>query len=305
MLNTIDKNSILPEQMPSPQAELIDTENLSAIEEERLSEIISDPIVLKISPQERKDAVKDAFELYIKSKDVLAPVIACYVDSLLHQAGTDKQLVFAARDGLGLYLSALALIKKFPNEYVTTNEQIAYAYFTRKLMMSATQYELREYVVQLGLVAEAPTIVTDIGMYGSIQYALSTVFSDVSLSYLISRNPSIPGFIDDGNTKRLNSLKRISGNPAIHFLEDTFSGRTSSPDKLERVAGVLVPNIIEDAYEPKELLKRTYAVKAFTDHVAELKSVPQITKMNDASAKLDDFLKDVDNYRHLMVPHIG
>jgi hypothetical protein len=66
-----------------------------------------------------------------------------------------------------------------------------------------------------------------------------------------------------------------------------------------------VPNIIEDAYEPKELLKRTYAVKAFTDHVAELKSVPQITKMNDASAKLDDFLKDVDNYRHLMVPHIG
>lgn len=72
---------------------------------------------------------------------------------------------------------------------------------------------------------------------------------------MISRNPDIEGHADNSDSKRMDSFDTIIGNPAEHFTEDTFSGLTSSPSRLEEQDGVLVLTFIENAFEPQELLK--------------------------------------------------
>lgn len=285
--------------------EFID-ESMTPLEAKRYDMIVSDPIVQELAPDRQREAIQDTFELYLKSKDVLAPVVAGFASELLDEAGSKEQVIFAARDGLGAYEAAKNLLEKFPDRYETANDQLAYAYFTRNLTYHSSSEDLREYVGELGMDADKPTLVADVGMYGSIQHELEKAMPNLQLRYLISRNSDIPGYMDDGQTRRLSVLRRgIPGNPAIHFLEDTFSGTTSSPAQLVRGEdGRLTPDLIDNAYEPAELLRRKYAVYAFGDYVAELSEPPNPTEREHHVAALDQFLSDEDEYRHLMVPHI-
>ncbi|QQS21579.1 hypothetical protein IPM09_03565 [Candidatus Saccharibacteria bacterium] len=281
-------------------------DRVSSIEQSRLDEMLADPIVSNIPLAEQHEAVSQAFELYLKTKEFVAPVIVGFADELLREAGDTKQIVFAARDGLGPYVAAQALRQKFPDYYKTMPEKLSYAYFTRKLMRNSTTEEIREYVTGLGINPDEPTLVADIGMFGSIQYEIARCFADAELRYLISRNWSIPGYLDDGSEMQMRALdKGIMGNPVVHFMEDTFSGPTGSASRLVRQGDKLVPDVEYGVYEPKELLKRVYAIKAFEDYVAEYDQPPRPGAALEANAKLDEFLCNVQNFQHLMVPHIS
>ncbi|MEO6728176.1 MAG: hypothetical protein ABIM96_04560 [Candidatus Saccharimonas sp.] len=270
-----------------------------------LEDILADPILSDIPAEEQFEAVSDAFELYAKSKDIVAPVITGFADSLLREAEGLSQIVFAARDGLGAYEAAKLLLSKFPKEYDVEDGDMAYAYLTRKLVYGSSHEDLRQYLAELGIDPQKPTLLADIGMYGSIMHTMQGVMPQVEARYLISRNQSIPGYADDyHNTTRMNSLATIVGNPATHFLEDTFSGCTNSPDKLVEKNGKLVPNIDENAFEPKELLKRKYAMRAFTDYVQSLDTPPSKSEKRSRVRALDSFLSDPGQYQHLMVPHV-
>ncbi len=279
-----------------------------SINDHRLEDIMTDPLLDKIPEVERHEAAANTFELYIRSKEKLAPVVAGFASELLHDAG-GGQVIFAARDGLGAYEAAKALLDKFPDSYEAKPDDLAYAYFTRKLMYNSDPHDLHSYISKtLGMDSEKPTLVADIGMYGSIEPELKKALPHSELRYMISVNPNIPGYIHDGQDKFLHALSRgISGNPAVHFLEDTFSGTTSSPSRLVRdtATGNMVPEMREgeDAYESAELMKRKYAAMAFGDYVSELDQPPSNNLDQDVKA-LDEFLQDPDQYRHLMVPHI-
>lgn len=304
--NIIDSPKYSHDTHDTNSAEIDTTE--SSINDHRLEEIMTDPLLDKLPEAERHEAAANAFELYIRSKEKLAPVVAGFASELLHNAG-GGQVIFAARDGLGAFEAAKELLDKFPDSYETKPDDLAYAYFTRKLMYNSETHDLHSYVNQtLGMDSQKPTLVADIGMYGSIERELREVLPKSQLRYMISKNPSIPGYIHDDHDKFLHALSRgISGNPAIHFLEDTFSGTTSSPSRLVRdeATGNMVPEMREgeDAYEPAELMKRKYAAKAFGDYVSELDQPPADYSSQDVKA-LDEFLQDTDQYRHLMVPHI-
>lgn len=270
-----------------------------------LNDLMDDPILRGIPEAEQFEAISDAFELYAKSKDIVAPVVTGFADALLREADGSRQIVFAARDGLGAFEAAKILLRKFPEEYATKEIDTVYAYLTRRLVYDSTPAMIQQYLEELGVDTQKPVLLADIGMYGSIMDRMRQVMPNVEARYVISRNPDIPGFADDSSSRSgMTSLSAIVGNPAVHFLEDTFSGLTSSPDRLVEVGGHLVPNIVENAFEPKELLKRKYAIRAFIDYADSLTTPPiQSEKMSQIAA-LDRFLADSDQYRHLMVPHI-
>lgn len=281
------------------------TDVMNDANNECLDALLADPILRSIPAEEQFEAVSDAFELYTRSKEIVAPVIAGFADALLREAHGERQIVFAARDGLGAYEAAKVLIAKFPDEYAIKETDMAYAYLTRKLVYGSSPEDLQRYLSGLGIDIQGPTLLADIGMYGSIMHAMQGIMPQVEARYLISRNPAIPGYADDYNgSTRMNSLTTIIGNPATHFLEDTFSGCTNSPDKLIEQNGRLVPNIDENAFEPKELLKRKYAMRAFTDYVQSLDTPPSNSEKTSSIKLLDDFLSDPGQYQHLMVPHI-
>jgi hypothetical protein len=210
-------------------------DRVSSIEQSRLDEMLADPIVSNIPLAEQHEAVSQAFELYLRTKEFVAPAIVGFADELLREAGDTKQIVFAARDGLGPHVAAQSLRQKFPDYYKTMPKKLSYAYFTRKLMRNSIPEEIREYVTGLGINPDEPTLVADIGMFGSIQYEIAQSFADAELRYLISRNGSIPGYLDNGREKQMRALgKGIMGNPVVHFMEDTFSGPTGSASCLVR-----------------------------------------------------------------------
>lgn len=197
----------------------------------------------------------------------------------------------------------------FPDAYEASSDALAYAYFTRSLMWHSTPEEVRAYVTQmLGMDPDKPTLVADIGMYGSIEHELRRVLPNMEFRFMISKNPGILGYIHDGKDRHLQAIARgIPGNPAVHFLEDTFSGTTSSPKRLvpDPVTDNMVPEMLEGeaAYGPAELMKRKYATLAFGDYVSELEQPPTGRSQSDID-KLDAFLQDTTQYQHLMVPHI-
>ncbi len=266
--------------------------------------IAHDKIASDIPDDEKREAISQAFELYLATKTNVAPVIVGFADELLRTA-EGRQIIFAARDGLGAFEAAKVLLGRFRDEYAATAEDLVFAYLTRKIVQSTDPEILTEYLKQTGVRdTDAPLVIADIGMYGTIMYGLDQILPRASASYIISRNPGIPGYADDDRSRRMDCFASIIGNPAVHFMEDTFSGSTSSPSRLEERDGMLNPNFTEDAFEPKELLKRKYAIQAIVDCAATVEHTPTGDERHRAIETLDTFLLDKDNYVHLMVPHI-
>lgn len=300
-------NALLRKHERTPIGHEASHEELSELDDQRLVEIAQDPILEQLPADQREKAISDTFELYLKTKEYVAPVVTGFTDSLLKEAGQDKQIIFAARDGLGSFEAARALLKKFPEAYGGAQpEQLAYLYFTRAAVTNSWNM-ITDYVKQAGLNPEAPTLIADIGMYGSIMYDLVSLLPKAEARYIISRNPNIPGYAVDA-TKNLgmDCLYQISGNPAVHFLEDTFSGTTSSPARLIEVGGKIIPDMKEglEAYGPDELMKRKYAITAFGDYVSLLDVPPAEEERPAQVHAMDEFLLEGAQYHHLMVPHI-
>lgn len=272
----------------------------AAVDETRYKEIAESPLLLELPEGERAEAVSQTFELYKTAKEVVAPVIVGFADYLLEEA-RDRQIIFAARDGLGAYTAATQLKEKF--DYSNPDpDQLVYAYLTRKVVGSTPPNQIGRYLEQLGVQdTKAPLLLADIGMYGTMVRSFKDIMPSVDVRYLISKTPEIPGYAD-GTESHMASVRNVVGNPAIHFMEDTFSGAMPSPARLIDQDGRLVPNTLNDAFPPAEALKREFAMKAIYDHAASLEERPKQPPV-EAIKKLDDFLAQPLRFKHLMVPH--
>lgn len=257
---------------------------------------------------ERERVIEETVDLYKAAGKFVAPIFTAFADHLLQQTqgkGEEAKIVFVARDGIGPYQAAQALLEKFPDRYPDLVEnQLIYAYFTRKLVYNAPPDVLREYAQSLGIKRGDCIALADVGMYGSIVNPLRAGLSGCTISsveYLISRTPRANGFIDDGSFKRLPVFDEIMGNKAVHFLEDTFSGEIKSPSALERTESGLEPDTRSDTYPPEIAVKRLFALAAIRDYVKTL-DAPDID-LEEARARLNEFLTDRENFDRMMVPH--
>ncbi|NCU38079.1 hypothetical protein EOL96_03440 [Candidatus Saccharibacteria bacterium] len=269
-------------------------------------DLSNDPILEQVPEHEREEALGNTLELYREARDKVAPVIAGFADALLTEAG-GSQIIFAARDGIGALEASRVLVERFPEYYSETNQDnLIYAFLTRKVVRNSSLDQLRSYLAQCGVKSlDEPVYLADIGMYGTILHDMQQILPNVQPRYLISRNHRVPGYADNEQDVRLQSLSSIIGNSAIHFLEDTFSGITSSASQLIEYPDLTIkPNIKTDAYPPSELLKRKYALRAIVDYTVSLSRPPQQANKHEQLTVLDEFLANAENYRHLMVPHI-
>ncbi len=261
----------------------------------------------RLPETERKELVDRTNQLYESSRDVVAPVITGFADHLLRQLtqdGGNHKIVFLARDGLGSYLAALGLLKKFPSRYPgVIKDQLVYAFFTRRTTSHSSSELLTEYVTQLGVRPNDGLTMADIGMYGSTIYPLHSKLPNriIRTEYLISCTSEAAGFMHNSQDKEMKSLQHISGNPAVHFLEDTFSGPIQSPRSLVKINGVIKPDTAEQTYPPEISIRRQFALLGIEDFVKTLLS-PEIN-IPKAIAKLDKFLGNEATLRTLMVPH--
>ena len=234
-------------------------------------------------------------------------MIAAFADHLLRQVVEDPKakIVFAGRDGLGPYLMAQKLLERFPDHYPNiASDRLVYAFLTRKVVQHSSAATLQEYFKQLGITVDDNIVLADVGMYGTMLFPLKeklSGFNFAKIEYLISRTGQANGFIDDGDANTMPVFDRISGNPAIHFLEDTFSGTIKSPEQLVATEHGLEPNTLTTTYEDLEALKREYALQSLIDYVSILES-PKIN-LYEAKQRLNDFLQNPTQYKDLMVPH--
>jgi hypothetical protein len=218
-------------------------------------------------------------------------------------------VVFIARDSLGTYRVAQALLAKFPDKYPgISSQQLVYAYLTRSVMWSSSSNTLNKYLQQLGINGGDKVIYADIGMFGSPIDILNSlpISTSNSYHYLISCTPRVKGFLHDqygGDPEKRMSVfvNNISGNPAVHFMEDTFSGPIQSPTALEKTSLGLEPNTRDMGYPPDIAVKRQFALRALEDYIPTMTS--PVIDIKAARKKLNDFLSDTNNYKHIMVPH--
>lgn len=119
----------------------------------------------------------------------------------------------------------------------------------------------------------------------------------------MSCRPDIEGYIHNTTDRFLRSIGAITGSPPVHFLEDTFSGPIASPNILvESDQGVLVPDTLNSFYPEEIASKRRVALQAIVDFASQVTTKPG--EYDPAAVeRMDTFLADPRNYRHLMVPH--
>ncbi|HMI09326.1 MAG TPA: hypothetical protein VK497_02905 [Candidatus Saccharimonadales bacterium] len=264
------------------------------------AEIENDPLLEDMPDDIRHEAVELTYELYKAAREKVAPVITGFADSLLQEAG-GRQIVFAARDGLGAYHAANILKKKF--DYGNEDpEQLVYAYLTRTIVYDTPPATLREYLEQVGVHdVDANVVLADIGMYGTILPGVRNVLPNMEPRYLISKTSEVPGYAD-GQSSRMTSTDTVMGNPAVHFLEDTFSGPIPSPKSLIHSSAELEPDTVNESFPLEEMLKRKYALQAIQDYTANLDARP-MQPATEAIRNLDLLLTDTSAYEHLMVSH--
>jgi len=294
----------------APRRQILTAEEASeqSLKETRHREII-ESVNISLTDQneeERQRVVDVTTELYDKSQEVMAPVFVGFADHLLRKVSTreNTRIIFAARDGIGPYQAALALLERFPERYPNVKaEQLVYAYFTRKVVYGSSEQLLKEYLQELGVPIGSDLILADIGMYGSIISPLRKKLADFEITdveYVVSRTDEANGFIDDLSSP-LSAFTQIVGNQAVHFIEDTYSGPIQSPTTIIKTELGLQPDTYLGSYDGEIGLKREYAIRAITDFVAQMES-PDLD-IETTRLKLNEFLGNPENFSRLMVPH--
>jgi len=262
-----------------------------------------------IAGENKAEILKDAMRLHEVSRDIIGPVIKDFASWCLEKVKPGQKVLFLARDGLSPWIAARLLIRqgKFPD---IKEDQLEYAQLSRKIVWQENKDKLKKYLSQLGVEDnDEDLLVADVGMYGAIHTALKDLYPQKKIKSLFlisaSRDQDIEGYLFDANknVKELDPLwKKIMGNPAVHFLEDTFSGFYGSTQGLEEKNNGKIKPTLGTPYSREVYLKRLAAVSGIVDHTL-LKEDGKSASEN--SAALNEYLttKFNEEKEHLMVPH--
>jgi hypothetical protein len=263
-----------------------------------------------ISTERRGELLSDAIRLYEVSRDIMAPVIGDYSEWVLERASTGSHVLFLARDALMSWISSRLLIRKgnFPGK---KEEDLKYAYLSRKVILQEDGETIKRYLGQLGVKDDdQELIIADLGVYGMIPDHIKRIFprKPIHTMFLISaaQGEDFEGYLLDrergvGSEERLWSS--IPGNKAVHFLEDTFSGLHGSVAALKETAdGKIFPELVHP-YSRDVLVKRMAALYGVTDHVRARDS-----SVNNAASNRERLVSYLENEftkdaLHIMVPH--
>ncbi len=279
----------------------------------RISKVIKETVEVHMDTDEeasKEEVVKKALELYMESRDSVAPTICDFADHVLKGTGEGTKLLFLARDALGVYEASTILLDRFPQKYrEIPQESLVYVYLNRKVMFNSDPQDIFRYLKQEGLGQGDQVNIVDIGMYGTIINPLKKILSlrDIGVTnvkFLISRSDVAEGFIDDGRDKQMKAFPRISGNLAVHFMEDTFSGYVKSPSKLVRTQNptALQPDTIDQKYGFPEILYRHVAIQAIKDYAAAVE-YREVGNISEHIEKLDTLLCDANRLKRIMIQH--
>ena len=259
--------------------------------------------------------------LYREAYARVAPVVMGAVDDCLRNALSsvregESQFYFLARDGLGGYKIAKKLIQSFPQRYSATRlDQLHYVHLNKDTLKSPLA---KSYLIESGLRSGHTAYFFDIGWGGSTTPDLKALVRDVGADFghtclvFSHREPTqdVRSFIRfhfDGDD---HPFGQVSSNPAVHFMEDTFSGsfkRSITLSPGEKVT----PNGLDRSYEGDVLVKRVTAIQALEDAVADLvQSGPaELDAIDVASAKgvlypfLDRLKWGQTHLKQMTVPH--
>lgn len=279
--------------------------------DDTLEDLAHQEIINLCEGHEDPELEKNTFDLYKVARDEFAPVFVNFADMLLKKASNLEnggKIIFMARDGLASYEAAKLLLEKFPDRYPGVNkDQILYVYLTRTMVFTQEDAIIKEYLEQEGIHKDDQIILADVGMYGSMISRLEELFKDYakieSHQYLISRTDRAEGFLSDYENRQMSVFQQIPGNPAVHFLEDTFSGQIKSPQSLIKEGDMILPDTHSDRYDFPISLKRNFAIRGVRDFIKSIDSLDSMETTDQIRERLNGFLLDKNNFNRLMVPH--
>lgn len=261
-----------------------------------------------IGKKKQEEILQDSLRLYEVSRDKVAPVVLDFARWCLERAKPGQKVLFLARDGLAPWIAARLLVRqgKFPG---ITEDQLKYAHLSRNITWQEDEATLKQYLAQLGVEDNEDDLLTvDVGMFGAIHRSLQELYPQkkVSSLYLISasRDEGIEGYLSDikKGTSSIDPIwKSIPGNPAVHFIEDTFAGFYGSTQGLEKSEDGTIKPKIGVPYSREVYLKRLAAIDGIVDHTLSLEQGDP--KKN--STTLNNYLASQfkTDQKYIMVPH--
>ena len=141
-----------------------------------------------------------AHRLYEVSRDLLAPALAAFAAEWLDELAehSDAVAVCLARDGLAPFLAARTLMRTHPRRFRhVAARRVRLAYVSRALAHRAAADTgeavlLDRYLRTQGVSAGSPLVLVDVGIHGSIQDCLRTIYPERALRgrYLLLRRRS-------------------------------------------------------------------------------------------------------------------
>lgn len=265
--------------------------------------------VTDISEEKRAELLEDTIRLYEVSRDIVGPVVKDFASWSLKQVRPGQKLLFLARDGIGSWIASRLLVRqgKFPH---LKEDQLRYAWLSRKLVAGEPPEKIKKYLEQEGIADDDEGLaMVDIGVYGAIHHALKRIYPRKKMRsfFLVSDAGSseIDGYLYDGRRQKEELHKvwsSIVGNPAIHFMEDTFSGFYGTVRKLVEGRGGKIRPELTIPYSREVYLKRLAALSGIVDNV--LLGVEKGSE-KDRKEVLETYLATTfpKEKAHLMVPH--
>lgn len=254
------------------------------------------------------------------SRSHVAPLIMGATDQVLRRGAQTQNplIVFIARDGLAGYSTARVLLQRFPERYGRlTAANLRLLPLNRYLLSSPL---LRTYLIQQGITQNVDVTYSDLGWYGSALARLRSATEGagarfaglhVVLANSESSQPELHGFLTV-RTRQAPIFERISGNPTVHFLEDTFSGVSGQSRELVQYEnGEIVPMVAAE-YGGEIAMRRNIAIAALIESATEVTS-QQLTTLSDPAQIADHVRRTqeleryigslADPYSQLGVPH--
>jgi hypothetical protein len=139
-------------------------------------------------------------------KEVLGPLMVCFVDQALHNIPTGGVAIFPARDATPFYHIAKTLQQLYPLSYpVKTLNPV----FNRKLwgvedeqdpengVSSINDPIVQKFLAQMGFGIHKHISFIEVGAYGTMVRALKEAgYNDFGVQFFFSQVPFIPGFIN-------------------------------------------------------------------------------------------------------------
>jgi len=270
-------------------------------------------------PEEELEVwIEVAMSVYASSREMYAPIVESWVQSLMDRAvKDDKTLVFLARDGLAPYLVAQK-IQQSSRKYADV--KMHYAYISRNVVFDAEDRIvddvplLHKYIQQLGVEKGEDCLMVDIGFSGTmipfIKKQLQSLTKNIEFEFLISKTPNATGHLGDVDHP-LMALNKVGGNSATHWMEDVHQGVIESPSRLvETAEGLILPNVLAGTEpvtcketRPIDFILKTWGLQGVLDG-AECN--PKAESMETTAAKtkevFDQFLQKYETRQrfHLM-----